>query len=250
MIAKFNLFRYILILLVPILFSISKANSETTLKVTIPQQGISLSYHNAPKLSQLLIDANKNIEYSAYPLGSALIKKNNNTNTIIQNTKTKLLEHLEVISNANTSNLRTIIENLNFFQQENITLDLERIQQNNRLNPIISGDYQLYLPKRPDFVILIDPQNFEKIVRLKLNAGYHLENYLRDHYKNKNFTTENIRIIQADKQVITPKINYWSSNKYYLSPGAIIYVGLNRNIYKAETINQNVTNLLQHHVVY
>ena len=238
-----------LVFILLMLFGISKTSAAATLKVTIPQQSISLSYQSAPRLSQLLIDVNKNIDYAAYFLGSALINKDNKK-IAIQKSKIKLLEDLESINNKSASYLHTIVESLTFFQQEDIKLDLEKIQQDRRLNPIISGNYQLYLPNRPDYIILIDPKNSDDIIKLKLIAGYHLENYLSDHYKNKNFSKNNIRIIQADKEVITPKINYWSSNKYYLSPGSIIYVGLNRDIDKAETINQNITNLLQHHVVY
>lgn len=236
-----------LIFILLMLFGISRTSTAAALKVTIPQQGISLSYQSAPRLSQLLTDANKNIDYTAYFLGSALINKDNKKNAI-QNSKIKLLKDIESISNKSASHLHTIVEGLTLYQQEDLKLDLEKIQQDSRQNPIISGNYQLYLPKRPDYIILIDPKNSDEILKLKLISGYHLENYLSDHYKSRDFSTDNIRIIQADKEVITPKIDYWSSKKYYLSPGAIIYVGL--NIDKAETINQKVTNLLQQHVVY
>lgn len=238
-----------LVFILLMLSSISKPSTAAALKVTIPQQSISLSYQSAPRLSQLLIDVNKNIDYAAYFLGSALINKDNK-NIAIQKSKIKFLEDLESINNTSASNLHAIIGSLTFFQQEDLKLDLEKIQQDRRLNPNISGNYQLYLPKRPDYIILIDPKNSDDIIKLNLTAGYHLENYLSNHYKNKDFSTDNIRIIQADKKAITSKINYWSSNKYYLSPGSIIYMGLNRDIDKAETINQNVINLLQHHVVY
>lgn len=238
-----------LIFILLMLFNISKASSATTLKVTIPQQGISLSYQSAPRLSQLLIDANKNIDYAAYFLGSALINKDNK-NIAIQSSKIKLLERLETNNDTNASNLHTIVESLTFFQQEDLKLDLEKIQQDSRLNPIISGNYQLYLPKRPDYIILIDPKNSDDIIKQKLRAGYHLEDYLSEYYKSTDIVINNIQIIQADKHVITPKIDYWSSNKYYLSPGAIIYIGLGKDIDKSGSINQNVINLLQHHVVY
>ena len=250
MLFRMNYIRYIfssLLLFNSLSVTASKIN---TLEAVIPQQGINLSYQVAPRLSQLLIDAKKNIDYSAYTLGSALIKKNNYKNIAIQNNKIELLESLEAINNTSAFRLRKLIEGLNFFQQEKLSLDLEKVQLDSRINPIISGNYQLFLPKRPTFLTLIDPNHSEKIIKLKLKSGYNLSKYLNEFYKHNDIVTDDIRIIQADKQVITPKIDYWSNNKYYLSPGAIIYIGLNENIDNAEITNQSFLKLLQHHVVY
>ncbi|KZM42028.1 hypothetical protein OA92_12385 [Marinomonas sp. SBI22] len=250
MLFKMNHISYLLFLLLLFTSLSATANKNKTLEVVIPQQKINLSYQVAPRLSQLLIDAKKNTDYSAYTLGSALIKKNSYENITIQNNKIELIESLETINHTSAFHLRTLIEGLNFFQQEKLSLDLEKVQLDSRINPIISGNYQLYLPKRPDFLILIDPNHSEKIIKLKLKPGYNLSKYLNEFYKNTDIVTDNIRIIQADKEVITPKIDYWSNSKYYLSPGAIIYIGLNEDIENAEITNQSFLKLLQHHVVY
>ena len=179
-----------------------------------------------------------------------MIKKNNYENITIQNNKIELIENLEAINNASAFRLRKQIEEFSFFQQEKLSLDLEKIQLDSRINPIISGNYQLFLPKRPDFLILIDPNHSEKVIKLKLKSGYNLSKYLNEFYKNTDIVTDDIRIIQADKEVIAPKIDYWSNKKYYLSPGSIIYIGLDESIDNAEIINQSFLKLLQHHVVY
>lgn len=250
MLFKKNHISYLLFSLLLFTSLSATANEDNALEVVIPQQKINLSYQVAPRLSQLLIDAKKNTDYSAYTLGSALIKKNNYENITIQNSKIELVESLEAINNVSAFRLRKQIEELSFFQQEKLSLDLEEIQLDSRINPIISGNYQLFLPKRPDFLILIDPNHSEKVIKLKLKPGYNLSKYINEFYKHTDIVTDNIRIIQADKQVITPKIDYWSNNKYYLSPGAIIYIGLNKDIDNAEITNQRFLKLLQHHVVY
>lgn len=229
-------------------------NATPILEVKIPQADISLKYQVAPRLSQLLFDAHKNIDYSPYSLGALLLNLDSNQSKKINDEKSTLLKMIDRRIESDVTNLSSILDSLTFSSREQVILDLEKIQLNAKLNPKLKGHYQLSLPTRPNFITVIDPTNSDKVIRVKLVPGYSLKNYLSEYYLTINKTNidlpNNIELIQADKQHISPNIAIWNNNKYFLSPGAIIFIGLEKNVKNMKELNYKFTALLQHHVAF
>jgi hypothetical protein len=231
-------------------------NATPILEVKIPQADISLKYQVAPRLSQLLNDARNNIDYPPYHLGSSLLNLDHDKNNKIKTKKSILLKIIEdqAKTTSEMKNLHSIIVSLNLFYREAVSLDLEEIQLNAKLNPILKGHYLLSLPTRPNVITVIDPANSDKVVKVQLVPGYSLKNYLNEYYLKINKTNfdlpNNIELIQADKQHITPNIALWNNNKYFLSPGSIIFIGLDKSVKNMKEINHKFTALLQHHVAF
>jgi len=231
-----------------ITFSLSTSvYSEVVLKVEIHQTNSVISYETPPRLSQLLQDSYKLLDYRPYTLGSALINKDKT----LEIEKGALLATLKTKNENELINLYSIIKKIDFRYKENLTLDLEKIQLSHNLNPKLKGSYELHLPKRPKYIFIIDPIRSRKIIKTKVQAGYDLTKYLKNYHQkanNKSILNVKTTIIQADKTITNKESSYWNNKKYYLSPGSIIYFDINKNIEKASEINASLISLLQHQV--
>jgi len=162
-----------------------------------------------------------------------------------------LLATLKTKNENELINLYSIIKKIDFRYKENLTLDLEKIQLTHNLNPKLKGSYELHLPKRATEIFLIDPIRSNKTIKTKIQAGYDLTKYLKNHHqkvRGKSILNDKITIIQADKTITNKESSYWNNKKYYLSPGSIIYFDINKNIEKASEINASFISLLQHQV--
>ena len=222
----------------------SKSVSETSILINNNE----FTYKFAPRLSQILLDARNSLDYSPYALGSALINRDSTLNQELKKKKQSLLKKLTASSNIETENLHSILNELIFSYRELVSLDLEKIQINKKNDPKITGSYKLSLPKRPDFLFLIDPLNSNRVIKIKMRPGYSLVNYVDEYAQSSN--GNKIRIVQADKTIINPKINNWNNNTYYLSPGSFIYIGLNQYIDNSNELNQAFLALLQQHTAF
>ena len=248
-------------LILSLLFFCSNISSSELLQVEVKQVNISLNYEIAPRLSQVLIDAYQYTPYKPYRLGSSLINISLKAKQKIHEKKLQLAEILNSVPEKEAQNLSSILNKLRLVNRINLNLDLDAIQLNSKLNPLLEGRYILSLPKRPDYILLIDPFSQQKVIRLALKHGQTFKNYLHDYLislkGNETRKIESIKqdnsykkfhIIQADKKMIIPATGYWNNNQYYLSPGAMIFVNLNSNIQKAEQINQQFIELLKYYV--
>lgn len=246
-----------------LLFISAQVSSSSLLQVEVKQANVNLSYDVAPRLSQVLIDAYKYTPYTPYQLGSSLINTTSKAQQKILKEKLQLAEKLKSILGREAQNLSNILNELILVNRINLNLDLETIQLNAKLNPLLKGQYILSLPQRPNYILLIDPLSQQKIIKLPLKPGRTFKHYLSDYLNNdKPNDSDNIEqfkqangyqkfhIIQADKKSIIPITGYWNNNQYYLSPGAMIFVNLNANIQEAEQINQQFIELLKYYVAY
>ena len=246
-----------------LLFVSAQVSSSALLHVEVKQANVSLSYDVAPRLSQVLIDAYKYTPYTPYQLGTSLINTAPKAQQKILEEKLQLAKKLKSIPEKEAQNLSNILNELALVNRINLNLDIDAIQLNAKLNPLLKGQYILSSPQRPDYILLIDPLSQQKIIKLALKPGQTFKHYLNDYLNNdKPNDSDNIEqfkqandykkfhIIQADKKSIIPITGYWNNNQYYLSPGAMIFVNLNANIQDAEQINQQFIDLLKYYVAY
>jgi len=227
--------------------------SAPALQVELKQENIILNYNQRPRLSQLLTDAYQHMSHAPYSLGVSLIDTNPVKSTLLSTKKNQLLQTLKKLPEASPQNLYNILSNLKLVNRTPLNLDLEAVQLNSKLNPLLEGRYTLSLPKRPDHIIFIDPISKQDIIKIKLKPGQPLKTYIKEYLAGTNNNDKKYKtftLIQADKNIIMPTTSYWNNNRYYLSPGAMVFVNLNSNIQEAEQINQKFIELLKYYVAY
>ena len=232
--------------------------SSSISEINIDNTSLKLSYSTAPRLSQVIVDATNQLNYKPYYFGASLLNENSLKAQDIIEKKEFVINLLEIERSKTTKNLINILDPIQFHYKEKVTLDLEEIQINPKKDPLINGRYRLSLPTRFKYIYLIDPYNQNTLIKLAIKEGYDLKAYLK-HYlteysltnaSDKSKSVENFTIIQADKSIVEAKINHRSSYRYYLSPGSIVYLKLDKALASYEAINDQVINLLTQHLEF
>ena len=130
---------------------------------------------------------------------------------------------------------------MSFAFREKIETDPIKVQIFPNLNPMIKSDYILSMPNRPDHILIIDPHTNNPI-KLSLKANSNLKDYLSQlsHSQHKNTAW----IIQANGDVYQATDIQWRDSLYFLSPGAIVFIGLDNLPDAVNNLNARIAYLL------
>lgn len=147
--------------------------------------------------------------------------------------------------------LRNELRKRNFAKRAFIPLDPDTIRTVSGNNPLLRGEFALYLPQ------LNDP-----ITVTVLGAVHHSEPQpwkatlsARDYAQQAkwiNSTLGELTVIQPTGEVQTHPIGYWNAKPLTILPGAMIYVPFTTSLFSSidhttlEHINQQVVELLRH----
>lgn len=227
-------------LLVSLISSYSIAQ-ET--KITLVQDQITLLYPQEVRFSQVLADAYSHTKNDVYSLGTALLPPNKQH--IIDAKKHDILSKLRNINTPDTSYLATQLESLPFVYREHLETDPSKVRVNPKFDPMIKGEYWLSLPKRPDYIILIDPST-NRNVKVTLKTNSDLKNYLAE-LPGKN-AYDSAWIIQANQDTYLATDIQWKDKLYFLSPGAIVFIGITNLPDQYSDLNADIARLLAFHL--
>ncbi|WEM41583.1 capsule biosynthesis GfcC family protein [Photobacterium sp. DA100] len=265
---------FLLFSLISVLLAPSMAVAQTTtiapeakLSVSIynPEktQAWSLNYSEPARLSQVISDSittqmqnNLSIQGShfytdqIYWPGSSLT-----TGAAPQNKSTVLKAIDQLVDKEPTSfalkaslraNERWIANNI-LHQRELIPLDFDAIRLNRKLNPLLNGEYHLYLPNRPSDILVIGAT--QKPTLLRWQPRLSARNYLDKTALIDNHQKDYAAVIQPDGTVEQHPIAYWNKNHMDIAPGATIYIGYNDLPGDYLSLNQEMIKLLRNKVL-
>lgn len=247
--------------------SFAANSSQKTLSVTIyspdKAQAWSLGYLEPARLSQVISDSiatqltdnsrgqrNPFRADNIFWLGSTLSsasKPESKTNVL------KLIDQLvdkEPTSFALKASLRAnerwISDNI-IYTRQFIPLDFDGIRLNKKLNPLLSGEYHLYLANRPKNVLIIGATQKPTVVRWqpRLSAKQYLDKTALIDNHQKDYTA----VIQPDGTVEQHPVAYWNQNHMDIAPGATIFIGYGDLPRDYMSLNQEMINLLRNKVL-
>lgn len=214
-----------------------------SIKINLLQSETVLEYVSAPRLSQVITEAAEQTDYAIYPLGVTLISPDKQA--LIDEKKRSIFTILEGLKNQQAAQILKHLKKLHFVHKEPSNTLLRRIRTDKKLNPLLSKNYTLSLPIRPDYIRLITPMR-ESTSLVKYLPNTSLKEYLTKKVAGDSY--DSAWIIQANQDTRLVSNIQWQSKKYYLSPGAIVFVGLSNLPSKYQTLNQDIAELLSQHL--
>lgn len=212
-------------------------------KIQLLQPQIMLEYGDPVRLSQLLSDAQKQVDYPVYPLGISLISPTKQGQ--IDEQKRLIFSALETINTKDTQRIAEQLKALHFVYREKLETHLAKVRSIKKNNPLLTADYTLSIPSRPPHIRVITPKRTTHEV-VKQSPNTHLKNYLTPDIAGDDY--DSAWVIQADQTVQYIKDIQWRGKHHYLSPGSIVFVGLDDLPHPYQTLNNDIAQLLTQHL--
>ena len=217
------------------------ANTFTTRITLLPSQ-ITLSYPQDVRFSQVLSDAYAQSNGEIYALGTGLIDPHKQT--IIDTQRRVIMRQLTQLNTPQAMRLAKQLDSLPLVYHEPIATDLISVRVSSKLNALIKQDYWLSLPKRPTHIKVFDPA-LDHSVTMALQENADLRDYLAKLSKmTKQDRHDSVWIIQADRAVYQVDNLTWKNTLHFLSPGAIVFIGLQDLPDEYRDLNANIAHLL------
>ena len=235
---------YLLLAMVVSSFSVAETRAFPTYITLLPSQTL-LTYPQSVRLSQVLSDAYDQAYYPVYSLGLGLIDPHKQP--IVEMQKQKIMHQLMLLNNQEARNLASQIDSMRFVYYQDVEKNLNNVQFFSKRNPLLSQEFWLYLPERPNYVKVVSPQ---QSVTTVLDIQYNAE--LRDYLAalsgkgQDDLNYDSLWIIQADRKVYRVNDLSWGDKRYFLSPGAMVFTGLQGLPYELRDLNGDIAQLLSH----
>lgn len=202
-----------------------------------------MSYTENVRFSQVLSDAYAQTNYEVYPLGIALVDPHKQPQADVR--KRKVLLELRRLNTAEADNLAQQLRTMRLAYHLPIEQDPVKVQTQAKRDPLITQEYGLRLPKRPDHIQVIDPSRREPMtIKFKPNAD------LRDYMAQLTDTDvgrgayKSAWIVQADRKIYRVDDVRQRDKLHFLSPGAVVYMGLQDLPEVDQDLNTAVAELL------
>ncbi|WP_434939644.1 capsule biosynthesis GfcC family protein [Shewanella sp. HL-SH8] len=237
------------------------ASTSITVKQSIAaQQSLTLRYDQAPRLVQIMQDslihspqfASNQHPQAIYWLSAGLY--DSKTETQFQQKQQKILNSLKTKytdmgqpQNINAlKSLSSWINGNKFIKREFIPLDFDSIRLKQELNPLLTGQYLLTLPTKPDSVLVLGAVEENGPLPFKANqpATAYLDLAMPINDSENSFAW----LIQPDGKVTSYPIAYWNQQHIDIAPGAIIYLDFQGVRDNEPELNSAILELLRHWV--
>ncbi len=219
------------------------AGTSNITKITLLPSQTTLSYSDAVRFSQVLSDAYAQLNYDVYALGTTLIDPNKQS--VVDTQKHTILRQLQQLNTPEAVNLAKQLNALRFAFHEPMVTDPVKVRVQTKLNPMVRGEYWLSLPKRPNDISVFHPAR-GNYLSLPVNSGDHLKDYLTKLSDTIKWDGDfdSAWIIQADRKVYQVKDIQWKSTLYFLSPGAMVFIGLQNLPDEYCDLNADIAHML------
>ena len=181
-----------------------------------------------------------------YSLGTALVDLSKQP--LVDQQKEQVIKQLQTLNTPAANTLAKHLITMRFAYHEDISHNVVQVRVNPRLDPLLNSDFWLSLPARPDHIRVLHPLK-EDLVVLPSRADFHVSKYLaeltQDTASDTNLPPVHTAwVIQADRRVYPVTDLQWRDTRYYLSPGAMVFVGLEDLPHAYRDLNANIAQLL------
>ena len=216
------------------------------LSVSLPQENKTYHYRQTVRLSQVLADIYPTLHYVPYTLGASLIRISKNP--LVAEEKYRIIQQLITLNTPSSLFLLAQLSNMTFAFREHISLNLPTIRLSLKQDPLLAGAFQLFAPTRPDHFLVVGAINEESPLAVPLQDGQSLRDYLPNIALNNQALDSTPWIIQADQTFYQVHDLYWKNKPYFLSPGAVVFIGLKNLPIEFKDLNRDIVHLLTYRV--
>ncbi|STO57321.1 SLBB-domain like (DUF1017) [Grimontia hollisae] len=244
------------------------ATEETAVTVTSSvdaDKHLSLSFNNAPRISQLVSEGASVIRAhisetkahstdSIYWTGAGLFSDDEDTSlnalsSSVINKLNKLAElwYSDSKKRDGVLSLCDFIAASTFKPRLTVTLDEDVYLAGTQQNPLMKGRFYFQLPSRPTHIWITGA--VAKTQKIPFSAPFFASDYLNNTTTLNTFGISNVSVIQPNGELETHHVSYWNHQPAGLAPGAIIFVPFQHLPTDLDVLNQEIPRLLQHRVM-
>ena len=216
------------------------------LSVSLPEENKTYHYSQTVRLSQVLTDIYPTLHYVPYTLGASLIRVSKTP--LIAEEKYRIIQQLITLNTPSSLFLLAQLSNMTFAFREHISLNLPTVRLSPKQDPLLAGAFQLFAPARPDHFLVVGAINQESPLAISLQGGQSLRDYLPTIQMNDQALDSTPWVIQADQTFYQVHDLYWKNKPYFLSPGAVVFIGLKDLPIEFKDLNRDIVHLLTYRV--
>ncbi|MDN3679497.1 capsule biosynthesis GfcC family protein [Vibrio tapetis subsp. quintayensis] len=223
----------------------SIATESHPLTITLVNQHVVLSYPAATRLDVILRDSQKQLSGIPYYLGAKLVSASQQAK--VQSKYQHVIKQLDDLATPQARMVKQQLDQFQFVGRELLELDYDKIRLKEPKNPLLHGQYQLYLTGKSNTLrhkvwllgLITEPKQVE------LLPNQDLDIYLDQMNTFDEAETKRPFVIQPDGTIKQPNISYYQPGRVYLAPQAMVFIG-----FESQTaLNQDIANLLRYAVV-
>ncbi len=215
------------------------------LTVTLVNQHVALNYPAATRLDVILRDSQKQLGDIPYYLGAKLVSTSQQAK--VQSKYQHVITQLDKLATPQAKMVKQQLNQFQFVGRELLELDYDKIRLKEPKNPLLHGQYQLYLTGATNTLLhkvwllglITEPKQIE------LLPNQDLDIYLEQINAFDEAETKRPFVIQPDGKIKQPNISYWKPERVYLASQAMVFIGFETQA----VLNQDIANLLRYAVV-
>ncbi|ATL93178.1 hypothetical protein CK911_10400 [Aeromonas sp. CU5] len=244
--------RYLMIGLIPF-FALAQADVDVIFE---RHSTVKIEFHDGARLADLLFNVKlpKDIYWRTAQIA------NEKTITAFQTTKENLLKDLKALQVfwmregdkgaliQSTQQLLQELDKVPVSGRLSIALDPAKSRIDPNGNPLLKGQYTLFVASRPDFIYFVGLINGRS--KQPLQSGASLASYWQDYHLLAGAAQNEAFLIQPDGSISRVPVANW--NKLHREPmaGATLFVGFDPQLLPEQyrDINIRITNLLANRV--
>ncbi len=244
--------QFILTFIVSLCLLVSFNGTANTLSIKLVKQQLTLNYSQAVRLSQVVIDAHSQTPFE--PLTAILSHDKqsdvNELNDQIVSSLSLLSQYSSLFLSEKTFNkaakqLIAQLSSLTFVERIFTSLDMDFLRINAQANPLLSGNYLLFIKPRPRHISFFGAIDSDKEVTLPLIEHATIDDYLD---KLKLLTTADtsiVYVIQPDGSIQLTEYSIWQDTQVFLAPGATVFIPFANLPTKYASLNESIVQLLR-----
>ncbi|CCN37741.1 conserved hypothetical protein [Vibrio nigripulchritudo SO65] len=223
-----------------LLFFLSTKAIAHQLTVHLPEQRLNLNYMVPARFSQIISDTQaQSKENLFFP---AAILASHSKQEEVDVLRHSISKQLTRKNSGDSSKVLNQLADFQFVGREWVSTDFDELRLKPELNPLLSGRYDLYVSPRKNTVEILGYVKNSGVLSMASNQD--LSQYLESIDVLKSGNLDELYIIHSDGTVIKTELGYWQPKRYYLSPGAKIFVGSEDN----PNLNKEIAELLRYAV--
>ena len=175
----------------------------------------------------------------------------------IDNQRVQLIKQLDGLSqvwgaeplkSAAAQALRQQLSSIPLLEKQFYSVDLDKVRLSLALDPVLAGSFSFYFPARPIDVKVMGVVKEAKF--LAHQAHLQASDYLAAVLTFPIANTAAVTVIQPDGVIQRANTGYWLKSTTRIAPGAIVFVGFDELPEAYENLNDDISNLLRHHLYW
>ena len=215
----------------------SQSFAETQIRVI--DSSLELNYSQSVRWTQVLQDVSAQLAYEPYILGMALYTPEKKH--LVVEEQRAIIKDLKAVHTEASWKMALFLQRSYFSYREPFVASFNQARLEPKLNPLLTGSYELFLPSRPKHIFVIDPA-YRTLTKLPVQNNTDVKQYfdsLPDAPKHNQAW-----VIQPNQEIYQIDNIQKAGQRFYVAPGATLFIGLDDLPSPYQDLNARIARLL------